>query len=221
MRIIPAILSDDFEDFLSKLRQAESFADYVQVDLMDGVFVPTKSFPPEKLNTVSTPLSIEIHLMVKDPSALMERLENGSIKKVIFHFESDVDHIGFIDRLRERGLEAGLAVKPETGTGEFRDVAVHADTLMFLTVDPCCYGNPFKPEVLTKVAEARKLFPGMTISVDGGVSLENLQDFMDLGVDYVCVGSKIFLNGVPGENYRLFMNRLKRIEELRGTERSP
>jgi ribulose-phosphate 3-epimerase len=218
VRIVPAILSENFEDFLFRLHQAESFAGYVQVDLMDGEFVPTRSFPPEKLNTLNSPIPFEIHLMVRDPSAVMERVENVSIKKVLFHFESDVDHMGLIGRLRQRGLGAGLAVKPETGLEEFRDVAVHADTLMFLTVDPCCYGNPFRPEVLGKVAEARRLFPGKTISVDGGVSLDNLRSFMDIGVDYVCVGSRIFLNGSPEENYRLF---LEKVDELQRTEKGP
>jgi ribulose-phosphate 3-epimerase len=156
--------------------------------------------------------------MVKDPSSLMGRIRNKSLKKVLFHFESDVDHLEFIRSLRERGLGAGLAVKPETGLGEIGGVAPHADTLMFLTVDPCCYGNPFRAEVLDKVAEARRLFPGKTISVDGGVSLENLRSFMDLGVDYACVGSRIFQDGPPEKNYRLF---LERMDELQRAERGP
>jgi ribulose-phosphate 3-epimerase len=218
VKIVPAILSEGFEDFLFKLHQAESFARCVQVDIMDGEFVPTRSFPPEMLNTVNSTIFFEIHLMVKDPSSVMDRVENKSIKKVLFHFESDVDHMGFIGRLRQRGLRAGLAVKPETGLAEIKDVAVHADTLMFLTVDPCCYGNPLRPEVLGKVAEARRLFPGKTISVDGGVSLDNLRSFMEIGVDYVCVGSRIFLNGSPEENYRLF---LEKVDELQRTEKGP
>lgn len=219
MRIIPAILSDDFGDFLSKLRQAESFADYVQVDLMDGVFVPTRSFPPEKLSTVRTPLALEVHLMVQRPGEVMETLSNDSLRTVLFHVESEVDHLEFIHRMKARGLAVGLAVKPETGIDRFRDLVQHVDILLFLTVDPCCYGNPFKPEVLDKVAEARKLFPHTTISVDGGVTLERLPMFMDLGVDYACVGSKIFLDGAPEDNYRTFMEKVRLLET--GSVKSP
>ncbi|MGQ9648170.1 MAG: hypothetical protein ACUVWO_16710 [Thermodesulfobacteriota bacterium] len=78
----------------------------------------------------------------------------------------------------------------------------------FLT---CCYGHPFKYEVLTKIEEARKMFPDKKISVDGGVSLEKIKMFMDLRVDYVCVGSKIFLEGNPEENYNEFINRGKEL----------
>ena len=67
MKVVPAILAEKFDDFVKRLRQAESFTDYVQVDLMDGVFVGTRSFPPEKITAVQTSLSFEVHLMVADP----------------------------------------------------------------------------------------------------------------------------------------------------------
>ena len=207
MKIVPAILSETVGDFLVRLRQAESFADYVQIDLMDGIFVPTRSFPVEKINNINTPLNFELHLMVKNPSNFMQGIGNSRLKKVIFHFESDVDHLNFINELKKRGLDAGLATKPETEIKGFREVAEAVDTLMFLTVDPCCYGHQFKPEVLRKIEEARSIFKDKTIAADGGVSLENLRSFYDIGVNYVCIVSRIFLESDPGENYRKFLKR--------------
>lgn len=209
MKVVPALLSERFEDFLSMLRQAESFTDYVQIDLMDGVFVPARSFPPEKINDFSTSLSFELHVMARNPSDFVSRIHNQGLRKILFHFESDARHIDFINDIKEKGLSAGLAISPETGIEELRDIAEQVDTLLFLTVDPCCYGNPFIPEVLKKVAEARKIFPDKVISADGGVSLDNLKSFYDIGVDYVCVGSRIFLKGDPRENYRSFVERIK------------
>lgn len=209
MKIVPAVLAEKFDDFLVRLRQAEAFADYIQIDIMDGDFVPTRSFPPESLNSVSTALSFEIHLMVRDPIEVVSRLSHPALKKAIFHCESDGDHSATIETIRERGLSVGLAVKPGTGIEQFRESAGQVDTLLFLTVDPCCYGNPFKPEVLDKVVEARKIFPNKTIAVDGAVSLENLDLFLKSGIDYVCVGSRIFLQGDPAENYRHFVKKLK------------
>jgi ribulose-phosphate 3-epimerase len=212
MKIVPAILADNYEDFLMRLRQAESFTDYVQIDLMDGTFVSSVSFPAENLTDTTTSLSFELHLMVKHPLAYMSRVFNPNIKKVIFHFESDVKHRDFIDQMKKRGVDAGVAIKPETRIDEFRETAEMVDTLLFLTVDPGSYGSPFRPEVLDKIREARNVFNGKTISADGGVSLDNLGMFLDAGVDYVCVGSRIFLQGNPAQNYNHFVSKLEKIE---------
>jgi len=212
MKIVPAILAEKLADFHLRIRQAELFTDYVQIDLMDAIFVPTQSFPVEKLNTIRTSLSFEIHLMVKNPLAFIRSINHPNLKRVIFHFESDVDHFRFITMVKGRGMSAGLAVKPETRLAEFRKIAENADTLLFLTVDPGAYGSPFKFEVLEKIEEARRIFSDKVISVDGGVSIDNLKSFLDIGVDSVCVGSRIFLKGNPEENYRQFSKKLEEWE---------
>jgi ribulose-phosphate 3-epimerase len=212
MKIVPAILAESFNDFILRLRQAESFAGYVQIDFMDGFFVPSNSFSAEKINSISTPLHFEVHLMVKHPSAFMSRISNPHLEKVIFHFESDVKHLDFINRIKENGIGAGMAINPETKISEFRDIAGHVDTLLFLTVEPGQYGSPFRSDVLKKIEESRRIFPDKIISVDGGVSIENLRLFFELGVDYVCVGSRIFLTCKPEENYKLFKKRLAELE---------
>jgi ribulose-phosphate 3-epimerase len=180
---------------------------------MDGLFVDTKSFPAEKINELSTSLSFEVHLMVKDPFVLAKSLKNPGLKMVIFHYESDGDHRDLIEAIRGRGLRAGMAIKPETRMDECREIAAEVDILLFLNADPCCYGNPFKPEVLEKVARARQLYSSKTISVDGGVSFDNLKLFFDIGVDSVCVGNRIFLHGNPNENYTLFTGKVGELEK--------
>ncbi len=213
MKIVPALLSDSYESFLSKLRQAEGFADYFQIDLMDGIFVSTRSFPPESLKDMKTSIPFEVHLMVNDPWEYLAKLKHPLLKQVIFHFESKLkDRLDFIHALKQKSLKAGLAVKPDTGIDQFQKTAEQVDTVVFLTVDPGRYGSPFKPEVLKKIAKTRDLFPGKTIAVDGGVSLGNLADFMKIGVDYVCVGSRIFMKGDPKENYRQFVKKVDELE---------
>ncbi len=212
MKIVPSILAERFDDFLLKLRQAEAFANFVQIDIMDGLFVETMSFPPEKINSVVTSLNYEVHLMVKDPLSYMSRITHPGLRKVIFHFEAEARHPDLIWRIRERGLVPGVAIKPETSLDEFAKMAEEVDTLLFLTVDPCCYGHPFKPEVLKKISEARKVFTGKVIAADGGVSIDNLNMFVDAGVDYVCVGSRIFQSGDPAGNYRRFRQKAEESE---------
>lgn len=218
MKIVPAILADSAEDFRRLIRLAEEFADYVQVDIMDGVLVPTKSFAVEEINAVETPLSFEVHLMAMDPQALADRIDHKGLKKVVFHFESDVDHAALAARLRARGLGAGLAIKPETSLDEVRKAAAHFDTLLFMTVDPGAYGSPFRAEVLGKVAEARRIFPRMTIAVDGGVSLDNLATVAHAGADYACVGSRIFLHDDPAERFRMFTEKAMKSEARRDAQ---
>ena len=212
MKIIPAILADNCDDFDRMIQQAESFTDYVQIDMMDGAFVPSVSFAPEKLSHLRTFLSFEVHLMVKHPLAYISGIDNPALKKVIFHFEADVKHDDFIDQMKKRGMSVGLAVKPETSLDSFEGIAERADSLLFLTVSPGAYGSPFRPEVMDKIRKARRMFDDKEISADGGVSSENLKLFMEAGVDTVCVGSRIFLHGDPGKNYEMFVKKLKELE---------
>jgi len=212
MKIIPAILADNCDAFDRMIQQAESFTDYVQIDMMDGAFVPSVSFAPEKLTHLRTSLSFEVHLMVKHPSSYISGIDNPALKKVIFHFEADVKHDDFIDQMKKRGLSVGLAVKPETSLDSFERIAERTDSLLFLTVSPGAYGSAFRPEVMDKIRKARRKFDDKELSADGGVSSENLKLFIEAGVDSVCVGSRIFLEGDPGKNYEMFVKKMKELE---------
>lgn len=212
MMIVPAILTERENDFFFLVKQAETFTDYVQIDIMDGFFVPSRSFPVSALKRLKSDIEFEIHLMVKHPSAFMIQVDHPGLKKVIYHVESEVEHLDFITQLRKRGIGPGLAIKPDTPVDEFNRLAGHIDTLLFMTVDPGYYGSPFKPDVLRKIKETRSHFSNIIIGVDGGVSLDNLNSFIDAGVDYVCVGSRIFESDNPGENYRQF---LKKVDDIK------
>ena len=212
MKIIPAILAENLDEFVMRMHQAEKFADYVQVDIMDGVFVDTRSFDVEMINNIRTPLSFEVHLMVQEPLNALMNIHNPSLRKAIFHVEAAGDPARFIEKAKERGLSTGLAFKPETPIDDFRDVAVRVDTLLFLAVDPGRYGSPFRPEVLRKLSGARQEFPDKTICVDGGVSLDNLKLLYDARVDCVCIGSRIFLHGDSENNYRMFAESLRELD---------
>ena len=212
MKIVPAILAENYDGFITRVRQAEAFTNYVQIDIMDGVFVPTFSFPAEQINNVDTTLSFELHLMVKHPAAYMSNVFHPNLRKVIFHFESDVKHLAFIEQMGKRGLDVGMAIDPDIPIEEFTGMAANVNSLMFLTVDPGSYASPFRPEVIGKIRKARQMFLDKNLSADGGVSLENLGLFLEAGLDYVCVGSRIFLNGNPGENYNMFLKKLSELE---------
>ncbi len=213
MRVVPSVLAGDIDDFVRKMRQAEGFTEYVQIDLMDGLFVDSTSIPPESINTFTTSLSFEVHLMVVDPADVVSKICHPGLRRIIFHFEARVSHEDLAGEISRRGFSAGLAVRPETDLETIRATAEHFDTLLFLTVHPGRYGSAFLPETVIKVSQAKKTFPKKTIGVDGGVSIDNIGMFYDAGVDYVCVGSRIFMGERPRENYERFIksfNALKR-----------
>jgi ribulose-phosphate 3-epimerase len=213
VKIVPAILARNLSDFLRLIRQAESFAEYVQIDLMDGLFVSTKSISPDVLNSLETSLAFEVHLMFRDSAAIIKGIDHPGLRKVIFHIESEGNHREIMTLLRKRGIGAGIAINPGTEISRVAGLAADADTLLFMTVDPGRYGSPFIPAVLDKVKKARKPFIEKIIAVDGGVSADNLPLFVNAGVDYACVGSRIFLGGNPADNYRNFTQRLNKLEE--------
>jgi len=219
MKVIPAILAERENDFFYLIRQAEAFTDYVQIDIMDGFFVPSRSFPVPALNRLTTTLDFEIHLMVKHPSAFMIQVHHPNARKVIYHVESSVEHLDFIGQMKHRGIGTGLAVKPETPVKEFQGLIQNVDSLLFMTVDPGYYGSPFKADVLNTITMTRSLFPDLIIGADGGVSLDNLHLFIDAGVDYVCVGSRIFQHGDPPENYKGFLRRIADIKKEEGNKK--
>ena len=212
MEVVPAILGESLDVFITRLRQAEKFANYIQIDIMDGKFVDTQSLDPEMLNHITITVPFEIHLMVEEPLKVLMSIRNPSLRKAIFHVEAAGNPIEFIKKAKKRSLGVGLAIKPETPLDIFEDLAQHVDTLLFLTVDPGRYGSPFKSEVIQKLLSAQQSLSRKTIGVDGGVSFDNLPLLYDAHVDYVCIGSRIFLDGVPEENYKKFNEWLIRLE---------
>ena len=205
MRIVPAILTDKLDDFRNMLDIAKVFTDYVQVDFMDGVFVPSKSISLDALMGVKIPLDMEAHLMVKDPNAYLASLKSIGAKKVILHFEADPDPEKVISNVRGLDMEVGLAINPKTAISEFQSLVPHVDSFLFLSVDPGFYGSPFIPGVLDEIRRFRAQFPSAFIGIDGGISLDNIKKVKAAGVDYACVGSRIFLQPDPKESYEAFL----------------
>ena len=208
MRIVPAILTDKLDDFRNMLDIAKGFTDYVQVDFMDGVFVPSKSMSLDALMGVKIPLDMEAHLMVKDPNAYLASLKSIGAKKVILHFEADPDPEKVISNVRGLDMEVGLAINPKTAISEFQSLVPHVDSFLFLSVDPGFYGSPFIPGVLDEVKRFRAQFPSAFIGIDGGISLDNIKKVKAAGVDYACVGSRIFLQPDPEESYEAFLSSI-------------
>ncbi len=200
--VVPAILTDDPTALEAMVRQAESFTDHVQFDIMDGRFVPSQSVTCEQLAAVPKKLNWEAHLMTVRPEEHFDCLRKARAGKVVFHFEATSSPEAVIARARALGLRLGLAVNPETPVSAFLPLAGTVDSVLFLTVHPGFYGAPFLPEVLDKVTELRAAMPDMEIGVDGGIKEGNVAQMARMGVDSIYVGSAIFLQRDPAASFR-------------------
>ncbi|OGH87437.1 MAG: hypothetical protein A3J93_02800 [Candidatus Magasanikbacteria bacterium RIFOXYC2_FULL_42_28] len=214
-KIALTILTDDFEVFKTQTAQAEKFADYVQIDVMDGQLVSAKSFSERaEINNLNSPLKWELHLMVKDPIkelATWRPVEN--IFRAIFHIEGVADPQAVIAKIKSYGWEAGIALSPQTNFGTVVPYANLVNVILFLTVAPGRQGNPFRPEVGEKIKQLKQCLKKQTkkiplIAVDGGVKLENIQEIKSWGVDIFNVGSTLTKAKDMGKVYEQLLNKL-------------
>jgi ribulose-phosphate 3-epimerase len=202
IKIVPAILTDDTDALISMVNQAKSFTDWVQIDIMDGQFVPSLSITPEELANIKPDISWEAHLMVNEPGKVLHLFKNAGAKRILFHYEATEDHAGVINTARALQLEVGIAINPQTQVDVLDTLAGSIDSVLFMTVNPGYYGAKFIPEVLDKVRKFRARWNKMEIGIDGGAKEENLKLIIESGANSICVGSAIFLSSNPPESYR-------------------
>ncbi len=202
MRIVPAVLTDKPDELKRMIVQSEGFCDLVQIDIMDGIFVPSKSISAEDLSKVKTGLKLEIHLMVEEPGKYLEPFKRAGAKRIVFHYESKEDPAGLIPKIRALGMEAGIAINPETPVAKVERFFKDIDVLLFLSVNPGFYGSKFIPEVCDKASVLKGRNGRPIIAMDGGLKMENILMIKEAGIDLACVGSGIFGKGDPKENYK-------------------
>ncbi len=202
MKVVPAILTDDRQAFKDMLETAEAFAEHIQVDIMDGRFVPSKSITIEDLKDIKCRRFTEAHLMVEDPLLWIDAFKETGVKRIIFHFEIDRDKSAVISRIRKEGLSVGIAVNPDTPISEIFSLSDKTDMVLFMSVIPGFYGAEFIPEVLNKAREFKKLLPGKPVGIDGGIKPGNFQQAVSSGIDFICVGSAIFRAEDPASAYK-------------------
>ena len=201
-QVIPAILTDDPKVLETMVRQAETFTNWVQFDIMDGKFVPSQSITSKHLANLSMKLNWEAHLMVQNPENYLENLRQAGAQKVIFHYEATSSPLEVISLARELGLMVGLATNPDTPISTILPLTDKVDSVLFLSVHPGFYSQKFIPEVLDKIREFGSICPGMETGIDGGIKESNIARVAQAGSDFIYVGSAIFLQEQPEESYR-------------------
>lgn len=212
--IIPAIIAKDFEELKAKLAQVEGLVAWAQIDVMDGIFVPPKTWDnPADLENISTAINLEAHLMVNKPENVIDRWLNSPIKRILLHYESTAhaETEKLIEKIRESGKEAGIALKLQTPLFVLdpliQDSRFKIRAVQLMSISEIGYhGHPFEEKVLERIKTLREKYPDVTISVDGGVSLENASKILSAAADNLIVGSALFKSDNIKETIEKFKN---------------
>jgi ribulose-phosphate 3-epimerase len=200
-KIVPAILTDNRDSLISMVNLAKSFTDWVQIDFMDGHFVPSLSITPKEIADITPDITLEAHLRVNEPEKILNYIKKAGAERVIFHYEATGNPIRVIDVARSLQLGVGIAMNPSTPADVLINLACKIDCVLFMTVNPGYYGAKFIPEVLDKVKVFRQQYNEMEVGIDGGVKEENLKLVASSGTNSICVGSAIFLSKNPAQSY--------------------
>lgn len=198
LEIIPAIIAKDFSEVKEKIKRVESFVNWVQLDIMDGKFVPNTAWNElEDLRDEHFKVSLEAHLMINEPENYAEKWIDAGIKRVIFHIEATSKPGEIVKICRDRGIEVGVAINPETPIEQLEvlsgsDPDRSVDMILVLGVSPGFGGQKFKPEIIPKIRELRKASPHLTIGVDGGMNPETAKQVVEAGANVIVAGSYIF-----------------------------
>lgn len=206
MNLVPVILSNDKEDFNSMLAISKEFASYIQIDFMDGRFVPRKTLSPQEIKAADLFCEFEAHLMVDEPLDYIQDLKRAGAKRVIFHIEPVREPLQVIKDIYKLDMLPGIAVKPFTSVYPAKMFLQEIETLLLLAVDPGRDKNKFFPQVTNKL-EYLDSYRHLRVGIDGGVTRYNVNKIMDERVDYVCAGQSIFQANDAAENFKA-LNKL-------------
>lgn len=200
IQIIPAIIAKDFQELKNKIKRIEPFVEWAQLDVMDGKFVENITWPyaePGKnnlldLRELKTDLKLEAHLMIENPEEVVDDWIKSGVKRIIIHHESTEKHKEIIERIKDAGLEVGLAINPETSVEVIDEFIKDVNLILIMTVNPGRGGQKFLEETLGKIRALRDKYKNVRIGVDGGINLETALSVVQAGANILSVGNAIF-----------------------------
>lgn len=194
--IIPSILTNDVEEYQSKLIKAQYSSSIIQIDVVDGKFAKNTTIDTEVIKNHPTTSQLEVQLMVVYPQNYIDELVKiDYVFRIIVPFEVEGGLPEAIYHVKNHGKQVGLSINPETPLSVILHFLDDIDLLLLLAVDPGFSGQEFKNEVVAKIKEAKNIVPELAVEVDGGVKEENIRTLVEAGADFLAVGSALFEEG--------------------------
>jgi ribulose-phosphate 3-epimerase len=206
-KIAPSILNADFGHLAEAVQHAEAGgADWIHVDVMDGLFVPNITLGPVVVEAIrrATSLPLDVHLMIDDPRRYLRHFRDAGADGLTIHLEADRHPHRTLTEIRSIGARAGLAINPGTPVASVMDMVDQLDLLLIMSVNPGFGGQTFIDNSLIKLRQARQLLgrrnPDCELEVDGGIKLANAAHVAEAGASVVVAGSFVYLDGSPEAN---------------------
>jgi len=193
--IVPSILSADLTRIGEQVREAEAGgADRIQVDVMDGHFVPNLTFGPGMVAAVRsiTDLPIEAHLMVEQPELFIQSFARAGATVIIVQVEATSSLYRTVQRIKDLNVKAGVAINPATSVEALREIAPYIDMVNVMTVEPGFGGQAFIAHSPDKVRRVRQLAADIEIEVDGGIDAETAPLVVKAGATVLVAGNAVF-----------------------------
>jgi ribulose-phosphate 3-epimerase len=199
IKIAPSILSADFSRLGEEVRRVdECKADWVHVDVMDGMFVPNITIGPQAIKSLRpyTTLPFDVHLMITRPERYLKEFSDAGSDFITVHVEASDKVAESIDTIHSLGKKAGISINPATPIDKAMPFFEKIELLLIMTVNPGFGGQSFMSEVLPKISKARELRDqrglGFEIEIDGGINASTAKQCVGVGATALAAGSALF-----------------------------
>ncbi len=202
--VSPSILTADFGNLEKEIKMLNgSLADWIHLDIMDGVYVPNISFGfpvIEKVKMISSK-PLDVHLMIADADRYIKRFREAGADILTVHYESCIHLNRTVTEIRSLGMKAGVALNPHNPVWLLKNILPYIDMVLIMTVNPGYGGQIFIEESWNKIKEMKEMIDekgyNVLIQVDGGVDLSNARKLVEAGVNVLVVGNTVFSSSDP------------------------